>query len=224
MYRTVGFGMIVDEPMSSLGAIHNAVLSGPTALPSFDDSTPCYRFYWLQIPEILSGNMCADPGSASMAAAAEAWGRVAAEMSSEVLQPFLRVLDMLLDHWSGSSGKQMHEATGPFFGWLINLETELKATHQVTLQLCAAYADARKSIVPEELIADNRARRFDLIMTHELGLKAPGIADLDRQHEEWKVKDISVMMQYDCSVASALRELTPWTPPPPITIKAGSAQ
>ena len=175
-------------------------------------------------PEAISGSVYAGPGVASMIAAVKAWKCVADEMVSEVLKGLFAVFDVLETHWIGSSNEQVFKATKPFADWLVNVITEFEVTRRAALRLCEAYCAARQAVVPPEEIDNNRGTRAYLVGTNEFGLNAATIAELDDEYEVWKARDIKALATYDEAVSTALRELTPWAPPPRMTPETGSAQ
>lgn len=174
-------------------------------------------------PETNSANIEMGPGPNSMLAAAQAWERVAKEMSSEVFEPFRRVLDELLEAWSGQSAMRITETTAPFLKWLIELEKQLKVAHEQTTYLRMVYGLARRAIVPRQNILDNRAERDKLVTTKEFGLDSNEIAELDRVYQNYWVQDTNAMRNYHNVVRQALSTMTAWQPPPPIVNETGLA-
>lgn len=175
-------------------------------------------------PEINSANIYAGPGPASLLAAAEAWESVAAQMTSEVFKPFMKVLDTLLAEWSGSSAMQMHQAIGPFFEWLIELEAQLGVIHKEIHRIHEAYLTARKKMVDPKDISANRDAVHQLETDNALGQNTAAIATLEAKYKRYWMDDVHEMTVYELAVLDALSAMTPWGSPPPITIETGSAQ
>lgn len=174
-------------------------------------------------PEIHSANMCGGPGADSILAAAQAWERVAEQMSSEVLQPFHGVLDMLLQAWSGESGMQMHEATAPFYEWLIELQGQLAVTQKKIHAIRKAYATARDAIVPVDEVNAICEQRNRLLEGEPMFRDMAALADLDVIYMDFWRRDHLAVHHYKWALHYALVAMTPWKQPPPIRVGAATS-
>lgn len=200
---------------------HPASLDDPISMRvgrAWCEAQANYEIYEKLSPEALSTAINTGPGAGSLDAAAREWGRVATEMSSDVLQPFMRLLDVLLEAWSGSSAMQMHETTGPFHEWLIELEQQLNATTTLTQNIRTWYLAVSSVMVPLQEITDIRAKRDELATTNQLRQHTAAIARLDAEYEECRIVNAQAMTKYDTGVSVQLAQMTPWKSPPRITI------
>lgn len=182
------------------------------------------RAYLQLSPEVNSANIYGGPDAGSLLEAAQTWERVATEMSAGVVEPFMRVLDVLLEQWSGASAMQMHQATGPFFGWLVELQQRLDMTHKVTRLIRKSYSIARAKMVSPWEIDQNLTQRRQLAWQNPLGRNAEAIAALEAQYRQYWEQDIKVMADYHKAIFSAMRHLTSWRRPPPLTTGTGLAK
>ena len=161
-------------------------------------------------PEINSGRMYYGSGSATMVAAAAAWGQLAANLCE--IAASCRAATSNLAAESGQAAVAMGRAIASYLGWLDTVASE--AAHAATQAAAAAtaYESALASLVPPEVINANRARVSSLASRNCLGQASPIIADADAEYERMWVHDADAMYAYAraCAEASAL---TPFSTP-----------
>lgn len=163
-------------------------------------------------PEIISGKVCAGPGSGSMTEAATAWARLATRLYTAVAD-YRAVTSKLAARRAGTPAAAMAQAAEPYIDWLN--ATAQRAERAATQ--AAAAADAHEAavaaVVPPSVIAANRAQRKSLIMANSLGLAGPAIADTESAYDRMWAADAAAIYGYARASADAAA-MTPFTLPP----------
>ncbi|HEU0190717.1 MAG TPA: PPE family protein [Mycobacterium sp.] len=173
-------------------------------------------------PEVNSAMIYAGPGSAPMMAAAAAYNRLGAELTTTSTN-LESVISMLSDEeWRGTASAAMAAAAQPFVTWL---NTTAEAMQQAASQATAsagAYETAHATVVPPAAVAANRVQLATLVATNFLGQNTAAIAANEALYGEMWVQDATAMYAYAAASASAA-VLQPLTAPTPNTNPAGLA-
>jgi PPE-repeat protein len=182
--------------------------------------------YGLMPPEINSERMYSGPGSASLLAAATAWGRVA-EGLDEAADGFRSVTTKLNSGWQGTAAIAMTQAAAPYLGWLNAAAAKGEQTAAHARAAATAYDEAHAGIVPPPVIAANRSRRMSMGTNNPLGQDTPSLAAMDADYEQMWARNVETMYTYAAASADASK-VTPFTSAPlgavddPEVISAGS--
>ena len=154
-------------------------------------------------PEINSGRMSVGPGSVPMTEAAAAWDKLAARLYAR-LADYRSVTSKLATAWQGAARR--------YIDWLDC--TAARAAHAATQAAAAAKAfeSALATVVPEPVIAANRAQRASLASGNCLGQLGPLIADIEAEYDQMWVRDAAAMNAYAVASADAVL-VTPFGSP-----------
>ncbi|KAA1249313.1 PPE family protein [Mycobacterium simiae] len=173
-------------------------------------------------PEINSARMCAGAGAAPMMAAAAAWNRLAAELSTTAASFESVISQLTTEQWMGPASTSMAAAAQPYMAWLIyTAEAAAHAGSQATAS-AAAFEAAFAATVPLPEVLANRALLAALVATNVLGQNTPAIAATEAQYSEMWAQDALAMYGYAASSAVA-GMLNPLTTPSQIANPAGLA-
>jgi hypothetical protein len=163
-------------------------------------------------PEIISGRMYAGSGSESLLQAADAWIRLAANLSETVA--YCRAATATLaEEWKGSAAVAMIDATAPYLRWLALTASQAEQAATGAVAAARAHESAFAAMVHPDDISANRARRLALSSANCLGQTSPAIADIDNAYEQMWTRNANAMYGYARASAEA-SVLTPFTPPP----------
>ena len=173
-------------------------------------------------PEINSGRMYAGPGSGPMLAAAAAWDKLAAELSSAASSYQSTVLQLTAGPWLGPTSTSMAAAAASYVTWLHTTAAQAAETATQAKAAAAGYQEAFASTVPPSAIAANRNLLTSLVARNLFGLYTAAIAATEAQYSEMWAQDAAAMFGYAGSSASATT-LTPFTPPQQNTNPASPA-
>ncbi|WP_085672524.1 PPE family protein [Mycobacterium szulgai] len=172
-------------------------------------------------PEINSARMYAGVGAAPLAAAAQAWDGLAAELGSAAELYATVVAELVTRQWVGPSAVSMAEAAASYLSWL-NATAGLAAQTAGQLRSAvAAYEAAYVATVPPAEIELNRALLAALVATNVFGQNSAAIAATETQYGQMWAQDGAAMYSY-AGASAAATTLTPFTAPPPGTNPAAA--
>ncbi|GBE66441.1 putative PPE family protein PPE32 [Mycobacterium sp. MFM001] len=173
-------------------------------------------------PEINSARMYSGPGSASMVAAASAWGQLAHELNSSAAAYGSVIAGLTTTGWQGPSSMMMANAIAPYVAWMHSTAAQAEQTSAQAMTAAGAYQSAFAMTVPPPLIEANRTQLTSLIASNFFGQNSPAIAATEADYDRMWAQDAAAMYGYAASSATASR-LTPFTAPPRTTDPAGVA-
>jgi PPE-repeat protein len=173
-------------------------------------------------PETNSVRMYTGPGSGPMLAAAAAWTKLAAELSSAANSYQAVVSGLTAGPWLGPASASMAAAATTFVAWLNTTAAQAAETASQAKAAAAGYQEAFASTVPPSAIAANRSLLTRLVANNLFGRYTAAIAATEAQYAEMWAQDAAAMYGYAGSSASATA-LTPFAPPQQNTDPAGSA-
>ncbi|WP_245847419.1 PPE family protein [Mycobacterium szulgai] len=163
-------------------------------------------------PEINSARMYAGVGAAPLAAAAQAWDGLAAELGSAAELYAMVVAELVTRQWVGPSAVSMAEAAASYLSWL-NATAGLAAQTAGQLRSAvAAYEAAYVATVPPAEIEVNRALLAALVATNVFGQNSSAIAATETQYGQMWAQDGAAMYSY-AGASAAATTLTPFTAP-----------
>ncbi|MDP7703520.1 PPE family protein [Mycobacterium sp. TY815] len=177
-----------------------------------------------QAPEINSGRMHSGPGSESLLQAADAWDRLAANLS-ETVAYCREATATLAEEWKGAAAIAMRDAATPYLRWLALTATQAEQAATRASAAASAHESAFAALVHPDHISANRAHRLSLSATNCLGQTSPAIAEIDAAYEQMWTTNANAMYAYARASAEAA-VLTPFTPPPggtPVSTAQGGA-
>ncbi|MFL0178522.1 MULTISPECIES: PPE family protein [unclassified Mycobacterium] len=179
-------------------------------------------YFSLIPPEVTSAKMYAGPGSASLVAAATAWGRLASELSTAASE-YNAVLDSLAsESWTGPSAAAMTAAAQPFTAWMSTTAATAAQAATQAQAAATAYEAAHAATVPPEVVTANRTQNQMLYATNFLGQNLAAIAANEAQYLEMWAQDAAAMQTYAASAAAATKT-TAFTEPPQTTTGTAEA-
>ncbi|CAJ1506100.1 PPE family protein [[Mycobacterium] kokjensenii] len=179
-------------------------------------------YFSLIPPEINSANIYAGPGSASMIAAATAWGRLAGELSSAASEYEAVLSSLTGESWIGPSAAAMMAAAQPYITWMSTTAAVAAQTASQAQAAATAYEAAHAATVPPEVVTANRTQNQMLYATNFLGQNLAAIAANEAQYLEMWAQDAAAMQTYAAAAAAATKT-TAFTEPPQTTTGATSA-
>lgn len=174
-------------------------------------------------PEINSGRMYAGPGSASIRAAAAAWGELAAGLQSAAASYASVISGLTGGPWLGPASISMAAAATAHAAWISATAGQAAQAQVQASAAAAAYEAAFAATVPPPAIAANRAQLLSLIATNFVGQNCPAIAATNAQYAEMWAQDAAAMCGY-VSASAAASKLTPFNAPHRIAGLAGLAE
>ncbi|WP_415822953.1 PPE family protein, partial [Mycobacterium senriense] len=167
-------------------------------------------------PEVNSARMYAGAGSEPWVAAAAAWEKLAAELSSAATSYRTVTSQLAADPWVGPSSGAMVAAVAPYVAWMNTTAAQAQQAASQLTSAVAAYEAAFAATVPPAEIEVNRALLSSLVSTNAFGQNTPAIAATEAQYSEMWAQDAAAMYGYAGASAAATR-LTPFTSPPQTT-------
>lgn len=171
-------------------------------------------------PEVNSAWMYAGPGSGSMLAAATAWDRLAAELSSSAAS-YQAVISGLTDElWHGPASASMATAAVRYAAWMNTTAEQARQAAKQARAAASAFQRAYAATVPPAVIAANRAMLTKLVATNGLGQNSAAIAANEAQYGQMWTQDAAAMYAY-AGASAAAATLTPFTVPPQNTNPTG---
>lgn len=163
-------------------------------------------------PEINSGRMYSGPGPDSLLQAADAWIRLAANLS-ETAARCREATAQLAEQWNGTAAIAMRQAVKPYLAWLSGTVTLAEQAGTQAAAAAGAHESAVAAMVPPEDISANRTHRLSLSTNNCLGQSSPAIADVESEYEQMWTRNAAAMYAYARASADAAA-LTPFTSPP----------
>jgi len=179
-------------------------------------------YFSLLPPEIISANMYAGPGSASLIAAATAWGRLASELSTAASEYNAVLASLTGESWTGPSATAMAAAAQPFTAWMSTTAATAAQAATQAQAAATAYEAAHAATVPPEVVTANRTQNQMLYATNFLGQNLAAIAANEAQYLEMWAQDAAAMQTYAASAAAATK-ITAFTEPPQTTTGTAEA-
>lgn len=166
-------------------------------------------------PEVISTQIYAGPGAASMLSAAAAWQALAAELHSTATA-YGSVISELNSEWQGPSSTAMASAAAPYVSWISTTAAQAQQTAAQAQAAASAYEAALAAAVPPPLVAANRVQLASLQATNILGQNGAAIAATETEYGQMWSQDVAAMFGY-ASASQAAGELTPFEQAPATT-------
>lgn len=173
-------------------------------------------------PEINSARIYTGPGSGPMMAAAAAWDKMAAELSSAEAAYQGVINGLVSEGWMGPASNAMAAAATPYAVWMGTTAAQVEQAAMQAKAAAAAFDAAYAMTVPPPLIVANRSQLAALVATNFLGQNAAAIAATEAQYGQMWAQDAVAMYAYAGSSAAAAM-LAPMAVAPPTTNPAGAA-
>lgn len=179
--------------------------------------------YGANPPELNSARMYAGPGSAPMMASVAAWQSLAAELGVAATS-FFGVVDALASSaWLGPSSMAMLSAALPYVTWLASQAAQAEQRVMLHGQSVNAFEAAHASVIPPQMIADNRTELATLIATNFMGVNTPAIAANEAEYSEFWAQDATTLYGFAGQAAAITGAMIPFLPPDLSTDPAGLA-
>ena len=173
-------------------------------------------------PEVNSARMYAGPGSAPMLAAASAWDRLAAELTSSAAAYQSVITELSSQGWTGPAATAMATAAAPYVTWMSTTAGQAEQTGAQAKAAAAAFDAAFAMTVPPPVVAANRAQLASLVATNFLGQNTPAIAATEAHYGQMWAQDAAAMYGYAGSSAVAA-QVSPFTAAKQTTNPAGQS-
>lgn len=171
-------------------------------------------------PEINSARIYAGPGSGPMMAAAAAWDKMAAELSSAEAAYQAVINGLVGEGWMGPASNAMAAAVAPYVAWMGTTAAQVEQAAMQARAAAAAFDAVYAMTVAPPLIAANRAQLATLVATNIFGQNAAAIAATEAQYAQMWAQDAAAMYAYAASSAAATK-VTPFTAPREVVDPAG---
>ena len=163
-------------------------------------------------PEINSARIYTGPGSGPMMAAAAAWDKMAAELSSAEAAYQGVINGLVGEGWMGTASNAMAAAATPYAVWMGTTAAQVEQAAMQAKAAAAAFDAAYAMTVAPPLIVANRSQLAALVATNFLGQNAAAIAATEAQYGQMWAQDAAAMYGYAASSAVATK-VTPFTAP-----------
>ncbi|WP_125078892.1 PPE family protein [Mycobacterium sp. P7213] len=163
-------------------------------------------------PEINSARIYTGPGSGPMMAAAAAWDKMAAELSSAEAAYQAVINGLVSEGWMGPASDAMAAAATPYAVWMGATAARAEQAAMQAKAAAAAFDAAYAMTVAPPLIVANRSALAALVATNVLGQNAAAIAATEAQYGQMWAQDAAAMYGYAASSAVATK-VTPFTAP-----------
>ncbi|OBG41995.1 MULTISPECIES: PPE family protein [Mycolicibacter] len=163
-------------------------------------------------PEINSARIYTGPGSGPMMAAAAAWDKMAAELSSAEAAYQGVINGLVSEGWMGPASNAMAAAATPYAVWMGVTAAQVEQAAMQAKAAAAAFDAAYAMTVAPPLIVANRSQLAALVATNFLGQNAAAIAATEAQYGQMWAQDAAAMYGYAASSAAATK-VTPFTAP-----------
>src|SRR3984957_20587850 len=175
-------------------------------------------------PEVNSALIYSGAGAAPLTTASSAFSNLSAELSSNAAS-YQSVIDQLAgSELQGPSAEAMAAAAQPSIAWLDATAAQLQEAATQAIASAAAYETAFAASIPPPVITANRVALAALVATNILGQNTPAIAANEAMYGEFWAQDAAAMYGYASASSVAASTLTPLTPPPQNTNRAGQGQ
>jgi len=163
-------------------------------------------------PEINSARIYTGPGSGPMMAAAAAWDKMAAELSSAEAAYQSVINGLVGEGWMGPASNAMAAAATPYAVWMGTTAAQVEQAAMQARAAAAAFDAAYAMTVAPPLIVANRSQLAALVATNFLGQNASAIAATEAHYGQMWAQDAAAMYGYAASSAAATK-VTPFTAP-----------
>ncbi|MGV0748308.1 PPE family protein [Mycolicibacter minnesotensis] len=163
-------------------------------------------------PEINSARIYTGPGSGPMMAAAAAWDKMAAELSSAEAAYQAVINGLVGEGWMGPASNAMAAAAAPYAAWMGATAAQAEQAAMQAKAAAAAFDAAYAMTVAPPLVVANRSQLAALVATNLLGQNAAAIAATEAQYGQMWAQDAAAMYGYAASSAAATK-VTPFTSP-----------
>ncbi|WP_409429320.1 PPE family protein [Mycobacterium sp. SMC-11] len=163
-------------------------------------------------PEINSARIYTGPGSGPMMAAAAAWDKMAAELSSAEAAYQGVINGLVSEGWMGPASNAMAAAAAPYAVWMGATAAQAEQAAMQAKAAAAAFDAAYAMTVAPPLVVANRSQLAALVATNFIGQNAAAIAATEAQYGQMWAQDAAAMYGYAASSAAATK-VTPFTSP-----------
>ncbi|MEB3050171.1 PPE family protein [Mycolicibacter sp. MYC123] len=163
-------------------------------------------------PEINSARIYTGPGSSPMMAAAGAWDKMAAELSSAEAAYQSVINGLVSEGWMGPASNAMAAAAAPYAAWMGATAAQAEQTAVQARAAAAAFEAAYAMTVPPPVIVANRSQLAMLVATNFLGQNAAAIAATEAHYSQMWAQDAGAMYGYAAGSAAATK-VTPFSSP-----------
>ncbi|CAJ1497940.1 PPE family protein [[Mycobacterium] kokjensenii] len=171
-------------------------------------------------PEINSARIYTGPGSGPMMAAAAAWDKMAAELSSAEAGYQAVINGLVGEGWMGPASNAMAAAAAPYVVWMGATAARAEQAAMQAKAAAAAFDAAYAMTVAPPLIVANRTQLATLVATNILGQNAAAIAATEAHYGQMWAQDAAAMYGYAASSATATK-VTPFSAPREVVNPAG---
>ncbi|OMC06865.1 hypothetical protein A5735_03495 [Mycolicibacter heraklionensis] len=171
-------------------------------------------------PEINSARIYAGPGSGPMMAAAAAWDKMAAELSSAETAYQAVINGLVGEGWMGPASNAMAAAVAPYVAWMGTTAIQAEEAAMQARAAAAAFDAVYAMTVAPPLIVANRSQLATLVATNIFGQNAAAIAATEAQYGQMWAQDAAAMYAYAASSAAATK-VTPFTAPREVVDPSG---
>lgn len=163
-------------------------------------------------PEFNSARIYAGPGSGPMMAAAGAWDKMAAELSSAEAAYQSVINGLVGEGWMGPASNAMAAAATPYVVWMGATAAQAEQAAIQAKAAAAAFDAAYAMTVPPPMIVANRSQLAALVASNVLGQNAAAIAATEAHYGQMWAQDAAAMYGYAASSATAT-QVTPFSSP-----------
>lgn len=163
-------------------------------------------------PEFNSARIYAGPGSGPMMAAAGAWDKMAAELSSAEAAYQSVINGLVGEGWMGPASNAMAAAATPYVVWMGATAAQAEQAAIQAKAAAAAFDAAYAMTVPPPMIVANRSQLAALVSSNVLGQNAAAIAATEAHYGQMWAQDAAAMYGYAASSATAT-QVTPFSSP-----------
>lgn len=167
-------------------------------------------------PEINSASMYSGAGVSSLVEAGQAWGTLAADLTSSAAQ-FASAAGSLDGIWLGAAASAMRTSATRYLSW-VSQTAEMAAQSSVQAAAAAtAYQMAFAATVNPAVVATNRVQLAVLTATNFLGQNSAAIAANEAMYSEFWAQDAAAMYAYQAQSPAATSALPQFQPAPQTT-------
>ncbi|ORV45582.1 hypothetical protein AWC02_13560 [Mycolicibacter engbaekii] len=163
-------------------------------------------------PEFNSARIYAGPGSGPMIAAAAAWDKLAAELTTAEATYQAVINGLVGEGWMGPASAAMAAAAAPYVAWMGATAVRAEQAAVQARAAAASFEAARGMTVPPPMVAANRSQLTALVATNVIGQNAGAIAATEAHYSQMWAQDATAMYSYAAASASATK-VTPFTAP-----------
>lgn len=156
----------------------------------------------LQISQLLLGNSTTNP----LTPISESWLGLYSALV-ELLERFDSTVKEPLQHWQGSSAHALKYKLDIYKSWLYYIALAVDKTYRCAINVEEAYFEAFINIVPLGIIISNRTMVNSLKMANFYGMHDANIAELNDQHEKWRIQNIQTMRIYCNKIIETIPKL-----------------